>query len=176
MILTEQTYKDKIKRLNKPYWNRSSEQRWLYFNEVIKLLEMLQPKTALEIGTHGVSLMSHSDTFCDDIKTIDPDNAQNKVIVRDCRIVPWQDIEDKTYDVVVALQVFEHLSPNQKEVFNEIKRVSKHCILSFPYLWNCPQDTAHHQITKDIIQEWTTSRSIYFEKIIDNRIICLYTF
>ena len=42
MILTEQTYKDKIKRLNKPYWNRSSEQRWLYFNEVIKLLEMLQ--------------------------------------------------------------------------------------------------------------------------------------
>lgn len=59
--------------------------------------------------------------------------------LHDATITPCP-IEDKAYDLLIALQVWEHLEGKQQDVFKEVMRVSKMAILSFPYKWktSCP--------------------------------------
>ena len=87
----------------------------------------------------------------------------NKIIVpygQDWWIIESKKFKDnKEYDMFIALQVWEHLVGRQREAFNEVMRISKMAILSFPYMWNCPEDNAnypeHHMIDEKIISEWT---------------------
>jgi hypothetical protein len=93
----------------------------------------------------------------------------------DARNVPWN-IENKKYDVFVGLQVFEHLSPNQSEIFKEIERISKYCILTVPYMWDCPNDIEHHMITDDIISKWTLGYKPYRKSINSGRLMICFKF
>lgn len=87
-----------------------------------------------------------------------PEKYINKEFKHDATVVPWP-IDDKAYDLFIALQVWEHLEGKQKEVFEEVMRTSKAAILSLPYMWDCPKDNAnypeHHMIDEKIISEWT---------------------
>jgi len=159
-FLNYKNYVDKVNELNDEYWNKSFEGRWVYMEPVIKELEIMSPESAIELGSYKISLMSFSDNMGLDEKYFDPNNLNNNNYVFDARTTPWP-IEDKQYDVFVALQVLEHLSPNQSDVFREIKRISKKCILTLPYLWNAPGDRNHHNITDEIINGWTNQEKPY---------------
>ena len=56
-------------------------------------------------------------------------------------------------------EVWEHLGDHQAKAFQEVVRVARAAILSFPLLWDCPKDSHnypdHHMITDERIAEWT---------------------
>lgn len=147
----------KVQRINDDYWNRTWEGRWKYMYPVVKELMIINPKKILEIGAYKINLTNISDNMDLEYNFIDIDNLSNKIYVQDAADVPWN-IPDKYYDVVIALQVFEHFeNKKQSKVFNEIIRISKNVILSFPYIWNLPSNISHHMIDDKKISEWTNS-------------------
>ena len=174
-IVDKTEYYNKVKRLNDRYWDKSKHFRWKYSEIVVNELKKINPKTSIEMGTNKMSLMSFSDTIALEIETVDPDNLVNKNYIFDATKTTW-DIPDKKYDIFVALQVLEHLSPNQELVFEEIKRISKYCIISLPYKWDCPDDVEHHMIDDNKIKEWTLGYTPYHSEVIAERIILCYKF
>jgi hypothetical protein len=175
MILNYEKYCKKIENLKMKYWQRDKEIRWKYTSFVCSELEKINPKTAIEMGTNKLSLMSFSDTFALEIDTVDPDNLNNFNYIDDANNLPWN-IPDKKYDVFVALQVLEHLGSNQDKIFNEIQRISNYAIISLPYKWDCPDDIEHHMIDDDKISKWTNNIKPYEKNIITGRIILCYKF
>lgn len=173
--LTENTYIDKIKKLNDVYWNKSYKQRWAYINAIVEILKSLNLNNILEIGSMQICLSPQSDNLDLSFEMIDKKNLVNKIYIQDCLQVPYN-ITDKYYDMVVMLQVLEHLSPKQLEVFKEVKRISKNAIISIPHLWNCPDDIEHHMITKEHFDKWTDNEKYKEEFIIKERLIRIYNF
>ena len=139
------------------YFRLSKKKRWGYSKEVLKMLKPFceNINTSFEIGTSGFQCIRESVTPTDSF---------------DAR-TSWP-YEDKQFDIVIALQVWEHLweptdeqvndwsIPKQKEAFNELKRVSKSAILSVPYDWgewtNTLPNNVHYGITMDKILEWSS--------------------
>ena len=178
--LNYESYCNKVKKVNDEYWNRSYPARWEYIEPVISELKTISPKTAIELGSYKISLMDFSDNMGLDQNFFDQDNINNENYIFDARKTPWP-IEDKKYDVFIALQVLEHLNPNQSQVFDEIKRISKSCILTLPYLWNSPKDITHHNVTDEVINGWTNQHVPYKRTIIGSnknrlRVMLCYKF
>lgn len=162
-FLTYKAFLDQVKKLDTPYWNRSYETRWNYMKPIIDKLKMINPSTAIEIGTAGISLMTFSDTI--DISKTHISNKHNKTYLFDASKTPWN-IPDKKYDMFIGLQVLEHLGPNQSEVFKEIKRISKEAIITLPYKWNTPDTSnCHYMIDDEKILEWTENEKPYTKEI-----------
>jgi len=132
-------------KANNPYWS----DRWNYLSVVVDFLKKLEFKTSLEIGAKELKLVSTSDTM--DIEQYDGLTYLHDVTTK----LP---IEDKKYDILIALQVWEHLGDKKQEAFKEAMRVSKTMLLSFPYLWDCPKDLSHHNIGREQIAEWTLNK------------------
>ena len=159
------------------YWERFRDERWPYIYCAALAAESLKPHTALEIGTNGVSILSFSDTF--DLGLSEPDNPGRK-LYGDATQIPWP-IEDAAYDLVVALQVLEHLTPHQEAVWREIRRVAKAAIITLPFQWHCPADPMHHGITDETIRKWTLGDKPYMEELVRSpsgldRILLAYRF
>jgi len=73
-------------------------------------------------------------------------------LIHDATVTPWP-FAAKALDLVIALQVFEHLSPWWREAFVEVRRVAGSAILSLPYNW--PAKAGNHAgITLDVITMW----------------------
>lgn len=162
-FLTYETFLEQVKKLDTNYWNNSYKVRWDYMEPIIDKLKNINPSTALEIGTAGISLMTFSDTLDNVEKYIG--NKHTSQYIFDARNTPW-DIPSKKYDVVVALQVLEHLGPNQLDIFKEIKRITKEAIISLPYLWHCNNPAnCHHMIDDEKILEWTNNEQPYDRKV-----------
>jgi hypothetical protein len=126
-----------------PYW-KAWEVRWAYMAVVQDWMRELDPQRVLEAGTNGVGVCADSDTMgLEDECTFTHDLTQ----------IMWP-FENKEYDVFVALQVWEHLEGWKLEAFHEARRIAKHVILSFPYMWYCPGNI-HHGIDDRVISEWT---------------------
>lgn len=145
-----------------PYWKN----RWqLYLKSVAKLCVKLDNqfgvKKILEIGANKFPMYTEADTL--DIIG----NPTYKVNLGK-ELIP---VKDKSYDLVIATQVWEHLDGNQVAAFREVQRVSKMVILSFPYLWPGPfGKTNHSGIKKDKCSEWTDYEPYSIEKIVgENR-------
>jgi len=106
--------------------------RWPYYSravEVAKTLDIDNPSDVLEMGTMGVSIVRNC-------KTIDYDVAwdfKNKkpTYLHDARVIPWP-IETKKFKLFVALRVFQHLAPKQKECFLEAKRIAENVLIVVP--------------------------------------------
>lgn len=125
-----------------PYYRN----RWNYHATAIRLVESRKPATLLEIGPSTHPLFRGCDTM---------DIWGTPTYMHDARITPWP-IADKAYDVVLALQVWEHLVPDQAKAFTEVVRVAKAAVLSFPYHWtSCGPGDEHYMITDEIIGRWT---------------------
>lgn len=121
--------------------------RWEYLEKAAAMAVKERPESVLELGAHLLPLFKKSDVL--DIKQ----NIPRLTFQHDLSRVPWP-IKDKSYDMVMALQVWEHLDGAQEAAFREVMRVSRGAVLSFPYLWNKPGDI-HHGIDKAIIARWT---------------------
>ena len=154
------TYKDFESLLNSEA-GTYYQGRWAYFSEVIEIIkEQSDIDKVLELGPSFMPIVKDSDIM---VKP-EIDNwgrlitQAPKEYLQDATKIPWP-IKDKEYDIFIALQVWEHLFDKQREAFQEVMRISKMAILSFPYLWDCPRDNAnypeHHIIDEKIIANWT---------------------
>jgi len=138
------TYEDYLTKLEESsYWRG----RWDYFSEVLNLLGKIQPtpETILELGTNNFPICKESDRL---------DLISGPGVIRhDITKVPWP--VSPWYDITIGLQIWEHLGNRQAIAFEELMRVSRRAILSFPLGWDCPSDAMHHGITREKIAEWT---------------------
>ena len=108
------------------------DDRWTYHSRVIDILRsanVTRPEQVLEVGTMGTQLVQGADTLDYDGKWnyegLDP------TYWHDVRVVPWP-IPDKQYEWLVAMRVFHHLYPAQREAFQEARRVARNVVIIVP--------------------------------------------
>jgi hypothetical protein len=81
----------------------------------------------------GVSLVKGSHTLDYDASKNNKDWVipEPPTYVHDARVLPWP-IKDGTYELAVALRVFHHLRPFQRQCFAEAKRIADALIIVVP--------------------------------------------
>jgi hypothetical protein len=128
-----------------PYYHAS---RWDYYSAAVATLRGLDFGSSLELGPHRLPLVSGGDTM-------DLNAGIGPTVQHDATTTPWP-IEDSSYDLFIALQVWEHLEGRQTEAFAEVMRITRRfALLSFPLMWNSPDNPSHHGITRNRIRDWT---------------------
>jgi hypothetical protein len=163
------TYEDFKELLNGP-GGRYYAGRWEYFKEVLGIIRDQKPKSVIELGPGLLPIVKNSDVIMNPEQDSfgKPDKTGGKVFTFDATSKPWP-INDKQYDLFIALQVWEHLDNKQSRAFREVMRISKMAVLSFPYDWEGgeekPSHRAHRSIDRELIEDWTLH--IKPEKIIE---------
>jgi len=89
-------------------------------------------QTALELGPNTRPLITGADVM--DRVARPGLQASGTVLLHDATATPWP-IDANRYDLLVALQVFEHLGAAQTTAFREVRRVARHAIISLPIDW-----------------------------------------
>jgi hypothetical protein len=143
-----------------PYYNG----RWGYMSAALgqasTLIRRHGLRTALELGAPVRPIIVGADVM--DIKARPELDPTVPITVHDATQAPWP-VEDKAYDLFLALQVFEHLRDRQREAFLEVRRVARHAIISLPIDWEMEDPrNCHHQISNAL--SW-------FAPIVPTRII-----
>lgn len=163
---------DDFNRLSKPR-EEYYLGRWVYLQEVIKMINEIKPDSVLELGPALFTVVKNADIMrkpeTDDWGI--PSEIRSREYLHDATKTPWP-VDDKKYDLFIALQVFEHLVDSQIQAFQEVKRIARYAILSLPYKWNCPTDNAnypeHHMIDENTILGWTKGEApqkwVYIER------------
>ena len=135
--------------------------RWEYFKEVLKIIQNEKFSNVIELGPGLLPIIKNSDVIVNPQEDLfgKPDKIWGKVFTFDATTKPWP-INDKQYDLFIALQVWEHLDNKPSRAFREVMRVSKTAVLSFPYNWEGgeeekPSHRAHRFIDKELIEDWT---------------------
>ena len=129
--------------------------RHAYCRAVAELLAPMPEGRILEIGCREARLVPGSDRM-----DIDPEHAD---IAWDIRDTPWP-LADKTYDLAIALEVWEHLHRGQLEAFGELRRVARSAIMSFPYEWRESRLDDHLGIDHSVIGAWTGNHPASFRQ------------
>lgn len=161
--------------------------RWGYTSAAIALAKaslfrsgFLEPSVpcVIEVGPGLRPLFQHSTVL--DVK------GAPHFPPHDVGIAPWPTTNaecgvGKPYDLVMGLQVWEHLGshdPGEKQqiAFREALRLAWNIILSFPLGWDCPEDPTHHGITREKIRRWTLDVEPTAEVVVSKRLICLWRF
>ena len=146
--------------------------RWDYYARAIELAG--NPKSVLEIGPHLMPLYPAGDSM---------DIRPSGTFCRDAGNCPWP-IDAGQYDVVIGLQVFEHLGrllPDdtlignygtiQPVVFREAQRVAqRRVVLSFPFEWDVG-NMRHDAIDRETIGDWTCGVPPIHSEIVGNRFV-----
>lgn len=159
-----------------PYYNG----RWPFVaaaREVISTLPAVPAQRVLEVGPYRLAVVPGCETM-DILPKLEPTYLHN------ARQMPWP-MADGAYELVVGLQVFEHLGPrdsgNQERAFAEITRVASRAVLSFPYKWAGGEDNWHAGIDLDVIRRWAlgqrpdrTIRAGVLDRRAGTRIICIW--
>lgn len=121
--------------------------RWNYYREAIAMAVRLAPRRVLEIGCRYTPLFPGGDRL-DYLAEFRP------TILHDATVVPWP-IADQSYDLVIALQVWEHLGNRQREAFAELPRIARYAILSLPYKWKRKTNPSHSGIDDAVVSRWS---------------------
>lgn len=120
--------------------------RWQYMSKVTAVIDELSGVyTGVELGCHAFSVMTKGVTI-DINPLVDPD------VILNAAVTPWP-FRDGNFDIIVALQVLEHI-PERTKVFNEMKRVAECAVVTLPYNWDCPADVMHHGIDDKVLDGW----------------------
>jgi shikimate kinase len=139
------------KSIDMVHWNAN---RWIYHQRSIDILRKISGQKFLEIGTMGIKL--HGDSQTMDFNSEAGWPTFETDFFHDARITPWP-FKDKMYDCVIALRVFHHLYPTQKEAFIEAKRVGKNILLVIPAKYH---DTPHNSrvISLQEFESWNDGK------------------
>lgn len=166
MYLTHSAFLEKVAASGSKYWQEGKNYRWAYMGYCIEQLKQICPDDSklIEAGTSGMPLSDKS--FLYEYPEYDLNVTPFKI--------DGERIKTHAYDAFCALQVFEHLD-NQALAFNEIMRISKSAILSFPYKWTWG-DARHKGITAKKIEQWTCGVVPESIKIINHRAIYRWEF
>jgi hypothetical protein len=139
---------------NQKYW-ADYDLRWLYHEKAIQILKKYGVKSAdkvLELGTMGVCLVDGSHTMDYNVN-LEHLVAHPKYLC-DARSIPWP-IDSNSYEWFIALRVFHHLWPVQRECFEEALRVSKNIILVVPHILPVNHNLGHAAaITPSDFRAW----------------------
>ena len=145
--------------------------RWPYHEAAIRMAMSVNPHSVLEIGTKGGPAFHDSDTMGLE------DSAHIAHITHNCTHIPWP---GGNWDVVMALQVWEHLEGGQRVAMAEaLRRANRAVVLSFPYMW-AGGDANHRGITDGTIAGWALDIEPTEHVIIDNpsprysRMVCMW--
>ena len=135
-----------------PYYNG----RWGYMSAALGQASMLIQRhhltTALELGAPVRPIIVGADVM--DIKARPELDPTIPITIHNATQAPWP-VEDKAYDLFVALQVFEHLRDRQREAFLEVRRVARHAIISLPIDWEMADPrNCHHRISNERALSW----------------------
>lgn len=130
-------------RNSNPYLKR----RWRYYREAMAMVRRLAPRRVLEVGAAFTPLLPDSDR-------LDYQAKFNPTFLHDATVVPWP-VPDQSYDLVIALQVWEHLGNRQVEAFAELPRIARYAILSLPYKWRRRSNPSHSNIDDAVVSRWT---------------------
>ncbi|MCK9319664.1 hypothetical protein [Methanoculleus sp.] len=129
--------------------------RWDYFDIVINMAKKIEPKSVLEVGTGGCKLIEES-------KVVDISNSNNGFTYNvDYLIDITKDLHkiEKRFDLIICLQVLEHLEGKENKTFNELYEMTDNLIISVPYLWTSKAEISHYNITDEKIKEWTSNKT-----------------
>lgn len=127
--------------------DRYLKSRWSYYREALAMAERLAPRSVLEIGCRYMPLYPGGDR-------LDYMDEFRPTILHDATVVPWP-IHDQSYDLVIALQVWEHLGNRQREAFSELPRIARYAILSLPYKWRRRSNPSHSNIDDSVVSRWS---------------------
>jgi hypothetical protein len=119
------------------HWKNAAS-RWDYHRGAIEFVRQANPAApsdVLEMGTMGVSIVKGSDTI--DYAEKWNHAGPPPTFMHDARHIPWP-IADKRYQVFVALRVFHHLWPKQRECFEEARRIARHIVMVVPERYEVP--------------------------------------
>lgn len=108
------------------HWNPN---RWVYHELAANCLSKINPQSVLEIGTMGIKVFDSSITMDYDVGA--GWIADKPDVEHNAKEIPWPFL-NRQFDCIIALRVFHHLHPKQRECFNEAKRVAKNVILVIP--------------------------------------------
>lgn len=136
--------------------------RWDYFDIVINMAKKIEPKSVLEVGTGGCKIIEES-------KVVDISNSNNGFTYNvDYLIDITKDLHkiEERFDLIICLQVLEHLGDSQVKVFNEFLSMADNLIISVPYLWTSKNEMSHYNITDEKIKEWTSNKTPVEEVVI----------
>ena len=125
---------------------RYLHRRWRYYHPAIEMACRLAPQRILEIGAAYLPLFNGSDT-------LDIGETYEPTYLHDAGAAPWP-IKTNSYDLVIALQVWEHLRGRQREAFEELRRCTRYAILSLPYRWR-HSNAWHNGIDDARVREWS---------------------
>jgi len=138
-FLSKDEYINRVSDLEGGHWTKETiDIRWDYHYRVIELIKATgvnNSNKVLEMGTMGVSCVKGSDSI--DYEERWDFEGKNPTYVHDARIIPWP-IENKKYDVFIALRVFQHLVPAQSEAIKEALRIAKKVLLVIPEKYDNP--------------------------------------
>jgi hypothetical protein len=151
--LTEEEYITKCQLLGGSHWSNFKE-RWAYHKAAIDLCRLAGPDSpdqVLEMGTMGVSIVRNSDTI--DYTHKWKFKNFNPTFFHDARKLPWP-IPQQKYHTFVALRVFHHLAPKQKECFLEAKRIARHIIIVVPETYQVPGYEESAGIPEPLFVDW----------------------
>lgn len=159
--------------------------RWGFISEVISLLSGYKNiGLVLELAPGRLAVARNSDIMLRPGSGVfQPLNNIGNAYYHDAMTPPWP-IKNKQYDLFVALQVWEHLSPSQSTAFREVMRISKMAVLCFPYLWSkADKNDPQYMVDEKKITEWTCNvkptKKVLVQDMNGNqtkRLICLWDF
>ena len=108
------------------------ERRWAYHAaalSIVKDLGLTSETDVLEVGTFGASIVSGSDTM--DFNEKWNMKGKDPTIEWDARHIPWP-IQNGAYELLVALRVYHHLFPVQREALHEALRIANRVLIVVP--------------------------------------------
>ena len=163
---------DGIRPLTRPEFDEMVEAlpyyagRWGYtsvaLHRAVDLIRRHGLRTALELGAPVRPVIVGSDVM--DYTARPELDASVSVTIHDARRFPWP-YADGSYDLFIALQVFEHLGDKQLEAFREVRRIARHAVISLPIEWEMSDPTnSHHRISEERVLSW-------FAPVVPTRIV-----
>lgn len=134
---------------------KNANARWDYYKSAIDFVRMCKPISAsevLEIGARSVPIVKGSDTL--EATGQWAGEGVGMVYKHDLRQLPWP-LADQRYEVVVALRVFQHLWPRQRECFLEARRVGRNLVMVVPEQYEgAGAGVESTGITEEQLTEW----------------------
>jgi len=140
--------------------------RWTYLRialgEAVRIIRRQRVRNVLELGAPVRPVIVGADVM--DVIARPELDASVPVTVHDATVAPWP-FADKSYDLFLALQVFEHLGDRQPEAFREVRRVARNAIISLPIDWEMDDPAnCHHRIPEARVLSW-------FAPVVPTRVI-----
>ena len=152
--LSRADFETSVSKVKKAH-GKGGASRWVYHEAAVSFLRQVaptHPENVLEMGTMGFCVVqgSHTIDYAEKWKV----KGFAPTYLHDARQLPWP-IPDKRYEVFIALRVFHHLYPLQRECFLQARRIARNIIIVAPESYEVErlQDSSRG-IPREAFTEW----------------------